>query len=148
MSNFIIEIQAPALVSALEQLAAAMVGRTGPEQPANPAPAQFAPTPAPAPALAAPHTIPTAPPVPIAPPAPAPAAAPAVIPPVTPAPVAAAPGYQLDDLARAAAQLMDAGKQQDLLGLLSQFGVPSLAQLPQAQYGNFALALKQMGAKL
>lgn len=60
----------------------------------------------------------------------------------------AAPTYQMDDLARAAAQLMDAGKQQELLGLLAKFNVQALTQLPQKQYGAFATELRQMGAKL
>lgn len=84
----------------------------------------------------------------------APAAAPAPVPPapIAPstnqAPVAAAPAYQIDDLARAAAQLMDAGKQQDLLALLGQFNVQTLGQLPPEQFGGFATALRQMGAKI
>lgn len=65
-----------------------------------------------------------------------------------PAPVAAAPAYQIDDLARAAAQLMDAGKQQELIALLGQFGVQALTQLSKEQFGTFATALRQMGAKL
>lgn len=64
-----------------------------------------------------------------------------------PAPVAAAPAYQIDDLARAAAQLMDAGKQQDLIALLGQFGVQTLGQLTPDKFGAFATALRQMGAK-
>ncbi|MBE6906144.1 MAG: hypothetical protein E7476_07745 [Ruminococcaceae bacterium] len=64
------------------------------------------------------------------------------------APVAAAPTYAMEDLARAASQLMDAGRQQDLLGLLAQFGVQALTQLPKERYGEFATALRQMGAKL
>lgn len=57
-------------------------------------------------------------------------------------------GYMLDDLARAAMTLMDAGRQQELLGLLSQFGVDSLPALPQTQYGAFATALRGMGAQI
>lgn len=68
--------------------------------------------------------------------------------PVNPAPVAAAPAFAMEDLARAASQLMDAGKQQDLLGLLAQFGVQALTQLPKERYGEFATALRQRGAKL
>ncbi|MBS5783838.1 MAG: hypothetical protein KID04_13295 [Clostridium sp.] len=68
--------------------------------------------------------------------------------PVNPAPVATAPAYAMEDLARAASQLMDAGKQQDLLGLLAQFGVQALTQLPKERYGEFATTLRQMGAKL
>lgn len=63
-------------------------------------------------------------------------------------PTAAAPAYQFDDLARAAAQLMDAGKQQNLLGLLGQFGLQSMQQLPKERYGEFATALRQLGARI
>lgn len=152
MSNFVIEIQAPSLVAALEKLAAALTGTqtNTPTPPVIPTmPATVAPTPIIAPApIAVPITQP-------APPIAAPLTAPAVTPavntsPVFPvsAPVAAAPAYQLDDLARAAAQLMDAGKRDDLLALLAQFSVASMAQLPADQYGNFATALRQLGAKL
>jgi hypothetical protein len=57
--------------------------------------------------------------------------------------------YSIDDLAKAAAQLMDAGKQNELIGLLNnQFKVQALTQLPQAQFGAFATALRQLGAQL
>ena len=119
--------------------------------PVNPTPAQQQAAPV-MPVAAAP-TAPTFPGVPtIAPPA-APAApvttytAPTAMP-ANPAPVAAAPAFAMDDLACAASQLMDAGKQQDLLGLLAQFGVQALTQLPKERYGEFATALRQMGAKL
>jgi hypothetical protein len=83
----------------------------------------------------------------------APAVAPA---PVQPAPTApstnqvptTAPTYSLDDLARAASQLMDAGKQQECLGLLNQFQVKGLRDIKPEQYGAFATALRQMGAKI
>lgn len=60
----------------------------------------------------------------------------------------AAPTYQIADLARAAATLMDAGKQPQLLALLAQFGVQSLGQLKPEQFGQFATALRGLGAKL
>ncbi len=77
-------------------------------------------------------------------------AAPTAMPvnPTPAAPVAATPTYAMEDLARAASQLMDAGRQQDLLGLLAQFGVQALTQLPKERYGEFATVLRQMGAKL
>lgn len=56
--------------------------------------------------------------------------------------------YTVDDLARAAIPLMDAGGQQVLVGLLSQFGVATLPQLPKEQYGAFATALRGLGAKI
>lgn len=59
-----------------------------------------------------------------------------------------APAYSMEDLARASTQLMDAGKQQDLLNLLAQFGAQSLMQVPQEQYGAFATKLRELGAKI
>lgn len=66
-----------------------------------------------------------------------------------PAPVpTAAPGYTYEQLARAAAQLMDAGKQNELIALIQKFGVSALNALPKEQYGPYAMALIQMGAKI
>lgn len=59
-----------------------------------------------------------------------------------------APSYTMDQLAVAATQLMDAGRQQELLGLLSSFGAQSLMALPKEQYGAFATKLREMGAKI
>lgn len=64
------------------------------------------------------------------------------------APTAQAPTYTLDDIARAAAQLMDAGKQQPLLTLLRQFQVQGLRDLRPEQLGAFATALRQIGARI
>lgn len=59
-----------------------------------------------------------------------------------------AASYTQNDLALAASQLMDAGKQPELLGLLQKFGVPSLVDLKTEQYGAFATELRNMGAKI
>ncbi len=56
--------------------------------------------------------------------------------------------YTMDQLAVAATQLMEAGKQPELVSLLNSFGVQALTALPKEQYGTFATALRQMGAKL
>lgn len=56
--------------------------------------------------------------------------------------------YGPDDLARAAMALMDSGKQQELIALLGQFGVVSIPELRQEQYGTFATALRGMGAQI
>lgn len=56
--------------------------------------------------------------------------------------------YTLDDLSKAGMTLMDSGRQNDLLGLLAQFGVTSLPELPAAQYGAFATALRGLGAQI
>lgn len=56
--------------------------------------------------------------------------------------------YTLEQLAVAATPLADAGKRQDLVNLLAQFGVGALTQLPKEQYGAFATQLRAMGAKI
>lgn len=71
-----------------------------------------------------------------------------VAPPPAAAPTAPPPTYAFDDLARAASTLMDAGKQQELVGLLGSFGVQALTQLPKERYGEFATALRGLGAQI
>lgn len=56
--------------------------------------------------------------------------------------------YTAEQLAVAATQLVDAGKRNDLVQLLQSFGVSALSLLPKEKYGEFAIALRQMGAKL
>ena len=56
--------------------------------------------------------------------------------------------YTPDDLARAAFALMDSGRQQELIGLLQQFGVNAIPELKPEQYGAFATALRGMGAQI
>ena len=60
----------------------------------------------------------------------------------------AAASYTLDDLARAGSELVDLGKQAELPGILAKFGIASLPELPQAQYADFALVLREMGAHI
>lgn len=56
--------------------------------------------------------------------------------------------YTLDDLANAAMTLMDKGMQAQLQNLLAGYGVEALPALPKNQYGNFATALRGMGANI
>ena len=58
------------------------------------------------------------------------------------------PSYTLDDISRAATTLRDAGRQGELIGLLKQFGIATLPDLPKEQYGAFATALRGMGAQI
>ncbi len=60
----------------------------------------------------------------------------------------AAQSYTMEQLAVAATQLVDAGRREELVQLLQQFGVEALTALPKEQYGAFATALRQMGAKV
>jgi hypothetical protein len=160
-ANFTIEIKAPELTDVLKQLIGVITPKaikvetpkTDPQtmrsavQAQKPVvvPAQITQQGNTVPTVQQGQTMPTAvlqqPAYPV--PAQAPVAATAPI-----APVASAPTYNTDDLARAASQLMDAGKQKQLIDLLGTFGVQALTQLPKDKYGEFATALRQLGAKI
>lgn len=88
--------------------------------------------------------------IPVAPiPAPAPAAAPpSAVPVAQQAVPTSTTAYTADDLAKAAISLMDAGRQNELIALLQQFGVAAVPNLLPAQYGAFATALRGMGAQI
>lgn len=98
--------------------------------------------------------VPTQPtPAPVATPTPAPAPAePAqTVAPTNPAPtvpVTTAPTYTLDQIAKAGASLVDAGKMEQLLALLAKYGVQAVTQLQPDQYGVFATELRTLGAQL
>jgi len=117
---------------------------TAPVMPVAPA-APVNPTPAPAVPVAAP-TAPTAP----APTNAAPVAPVALVAPVAPAPAVpvTAPTYTLDQISRAGAVLVDAGKMDALLGLLAKFGVAAVTQLQPDQFGVFATELRALGAQI
>lgn len=113
-------------------------------------------TPAPVPPVTMPPAtvVPTQPtPAPVATPTPAPApVAPAqTAAPTNPAPavpVTTAPTYTLDQIAKAGASLVDAGKMEQLLALLAKYGVQAVTQLQPDQYGVFATELRTLGAQL
>lgn len=98
--------------------------------------------------------VPTQPtPAPVATPthAPAPAAPVQTVAPTNPAPtvpVTTAPTYTLDQIAKAGASLVDAGKMEQLLALLAKYGVQAVTQLQPDQYGVFATELRTLGAQL
>lgn len=144
MMEMKIKIDVPELVAAVEKLAAAIDktalnitvpndGTLNFNMPAGNAPVAPAPASAPAPA-----PTPAAPPVTPMPTAAAPA--PAV--PVT------APTYTLDQIAKAGANLVDAGKMEQLLALLTKYGVQAVTQLTPDQYGAFATELRALGAQI
>lgn len=117
--------------------------------PANltPAPTASAQAPgAPLSATPAQTAAPAAPTVPVA--TPAPAVTPAAN--VTPAPTVptSAPQYTLDMIATAGSALIDAGKMDQLMGLLGKFGVASLTELAPESYGAVANELRAMGAAI
>lgn len=158
MMEMKIKIDVPELVAAVEKLAAAIdksalnitVPNEGTLNVNMPAPAPMQATPAvpTAPVAPAPAAAPTTPPV-----APAPAAVPTApsVAPVTPAAPAVpvtAPTYTLDQIAKAGASLVDAGKMEQLLGLLTKYGVQAVTQLNPDQYGAFATELRALGAQI
>ena len=69
-----------------------------------------------------------------------------------PVPVAAvptaAPQYTLEMLATAGSALVDAGKIDQLVGLLSKYGVDSLTSLTPENYGAVANELRALGARI
>lgn len=72
--------------------------------------------------------------------------------PVQPAPQAPVatntPQYTLEDLARAAVPLQDAGRGQDLMALLQKYNVMSMTQLDPSVFGAFATDLRALGAQI
>ena len=115
--------------------------------PVSPAPVN--PTPGPAPTTAAPVAAPSPSPTPVTN---APTAGPtSAAPGNTPAPavpVTGVPTYTLDQISRAGASLVDAGKMQQLLELLGRYGVQAVTQLQPEQYGAFATELRALGAQI
>jgi len=73
--------------------------------------------------------------------------APAAVTPA-PAPAPVAPSYTMDDIGRAGATLIDAGKMPQLIALLGKFGVQAVTQLKPEQFASFAEELRSLGAKI
>ncbi len=103
------------------------------QAPATQAPATQAPA-TQAPAVQAPATqAPAAP-------------APAVPSPAIQAP--AAPAITMNDLSKAGAALVEAGKMDAVINLLKQFGAVAITQLKEDQYASFAASLRGLGANI
>ena len=118
---------------------------TTPAAPVNPTPAPTVPTQAPgAPLSATPAQTAAqiAPTVPVVQPAPVANTAPAPTVPTS------APQYTLDMIATAGSALIDAGKMDQLMGLLGKFGVASLTELAPESYGAVAGELRALGATI
>lgn len=91
-------------------------------------------------------TVPSTPPVQNVQPVPTTQTAQAA-PTVSPVPTATAtPTYSMEQLAVAATGLIDAGKMQDVQNTLASLGAQTLMDLPQEKYGEFASAIKAIGA--
>ena len=94
-------------------------------------------------AVAPTATVPNTPPVQNVQPVPTTQTTPAA----SPVPTATAtPTYTMEQLAVAATGLIDAGKMQDVQNTLASLGAQTLMDLPQEKYGEFASAIKAIGA--
>ena len=138
MSNFAIDINinAPALVGAIEHLCTALGKPVMPE--AKPVGTAAKPEPVPQSVQTAPVT-----PAPVqtaAPQAPAPTAAPAAAPTVK--------TYTMDEIAKASGDFMTPETIPQLQALLASFGVSGLPELPADKLAAFAAELRKMGAKI
>lgn len=73
-----------------------------------------------------------------------------VAPPPQPDPVAQTTErvYTLEELSRAGAEVVGAGKQAEAFNLMAQFGVQKITDLKPEQYGAFATGLRGLGAKI
>ena len=143
------------LIAAMKKLTAALNGENLKPVAKAGASAASAPIAQPAtPAFAAMKKLTAAP---VATPAPAPgtplSATPATMPTIAetaaaPAVPTSAPQYTLDMIATAGSALIDAGKMDQLMGLLGKFGVASLTELAPESYGAVANELRALGAAI
>lgn len=101
----------------------------------------------------APPVAPVAQPTPVAPVVPTSVSVPATPNPVqaspTPAvPVAPVKEYTLEEIQVALQPLMDAGRTNEIVGLMQKYKVASLPELPKDQFPNLVVDLRNMGARI
>ena len=145
MTEVKITITAPELANAINNLAAALAGKTSLDNPDKSVQTeqnvmQYNPVTPVAP-VSAPTQITNM----VTPPAPSPA--PAAQTPTNTVPTGA-PQYTMDMLAVAGTALIDAGRMGELCGLLAKYGIESVTALNPAQYGAFATDLRALGAQI
>lgn len=63
-------------------------------------------------------------------------------------PVAPDKEYTQAEILAACGPLMDAGKVPELTQIIQEFGVASMMEIPQEKYGELAVKLRALGAKL
>lgn len=71
-----------------------------------------------------------------------------VTPPPAAVPTAAPKQYTLAEIQAACGPLMDAGKMNELAAVMQGMGVNSLMELPPEKYGELAVKLRALGARL
>lgn len=101
----------------------------------------------------APPVAPVAQPTPVAPVAPTSvsvptAPEPAQAPPTPAVPVAPVKEYTLEEIQVALQPLMDAGRTNEIVGLMQKYKVASLPELPKDQFPNLVVDLRNMGARI
>lgn len=101
----------------------------------------------------APPVAPVAQPTPVAPVVPTSVSAPTTpeppqAPPTPAVPVAPVKEYTLEEIQVALQPLMDAGRTNEIVGLMQKYKVASLPELPKDQFPNLVVDLRNMGARI
>lgn len=69
-------------------------------------------------------------------------------PPTAAVPVAPVKEYTLEEIQVALQPLMDAGRTNEIVGLMQKYKVASLPELPKDQFPNLVVDLRNMGARI
>lgn len=101
----------------------------------------------------APPVAPVAQPAPVAPEVPTSVSVPMTpepqqAPPTPAVPVAPVKEYTLEEIQVALQPLMDAGRTNEIVGLMQKYKVASLPELPKDQFPNLVVDLRNMGARI
>lgn len=101
----------------------------------------------------APQVAPVAQPTPVAPVVPTSVSVPTTpeptqAPPTPAVPVAPVKEYTLEEIQVALQPLMDAGRTNEIVGLMQKYKVASLPELPKDQFPNLVVDLRNMGARI
>lgn len=101
----------------------------------------------------APPVAPVAQPTPVAPVVPTSVSVPTTpeptqAPPTPAVPVAPVKEYTLEEIQVALQPLMDAGRMNEIVGLMQKYKVASLPELPKDQFPNLVVDLRNMGARI
>lgn len=101
----------------------------------------------------APPVAPVAQPTPVAPVVPTSVSVPTTpeptqAPPTPAVPVAPVKEYTLEEIQVALQPLMDAGRTNEIVGLMQKYKVASLPELPKYQFPNLVVDLRNMGARI
>lgn len=101
----------------------------------------------------APPVAPVAQPTPVAPVVPTSVSVPTTpepqqVPPTPAVPVAPVKEYTLEEIQVALQPLMDAGRTNEIVGLMQKYKVASLPELPKDQFPNLVVDLRNMGARI